>query len=1022
MFRLNRILCLFSLAWPLCLSNVHASEVSVDFNRDIRPILSDRCFLCHGPDENQRESGLRLDERASALQSADSGVAAIVPHDSQASELVRRIFTDDPDQMMPPKDAGKPLTNGEKELLRKWVDEGAVYQEHWAFTRPQRFAVPSVDAPTWARNPVDFFILAKLEQEALAPSPDAEWATLFRRVTLDLTGLPPSPDKVTQFLHEIERVQSRSGQDQVYASWVEKLLNSPHYGERMAVDWLDLARYADSNGYQVDRDREMYAWRDWVINAFNSNLPFDQFTIEQLAGDLLVKPTLEQRIATGFNRNHMMNEEGGVIPEEFLAEYCFDRVETTATVWLGQTFNCCRCHDHKFDPFTQSDYYALYAFFHNITEKGIGNYGANIRRNAPPVLQLPAPKLEAQLRSLNEQLDDARQQLAEIDTRLATEQAAWENGLRESPVTWSPCPLTSGSINDSTLAPTDDRLTVRLPTLTADKHALEIVASLPQTDTSSIQILCTAAGETDSSVTLDLADLRVLREQTDETTRLDVKAVEVPQSVPVTELLLALDNNDETKATVTLTDDTPALIVLTFAEPATDEMVTLRIKFSFEVTNPAPSWELRLLTTSDAPNRLVPADIDRIVHLADDQRSEEDRQKLTEFFQGTVPQRREAQDQVDGLTKQVDQTDLKIPTTLVMQELASPRETFVLMRGAYNKRGQRVDPEAPAVLPTMAANLPRNRLGLAQWLVDASNPLPARVTVNRFWQSLFGTGLVRTSEDFGAQGEAPSHPELLDWLAVEFIEGGWDVKAMMRLLVTSSTYRQSSRLSRTLLDRDPQNRLLARGPRFRLQSEFVRDQALAASGLLVSDLGGPSVRPYHPPGLYEQVVAGSSAGTYVVGTGQDLYRRSLYTYWKRSVPNPAMLVFDAPFREICAVRRSRTNTPLQALNLMNDPTYIEAARLLAERMMREGNASTHSRISRGYQLLLGRLPSEAEIKLHLATYERTRAQFSEDPASANQLLEIGETSADIDLGVAELAAMTTVASTLLNLDETITKE
>lgn len=720
---------------------------------------------------------------------------------------------------MPPPETKRTLSAKQIDLLRRWIDSGAEYAERWAWKPPTRPTPPQiVERVGWPKNPIDQFILRRLQIEGMAPSPEADRRTLIRRVTLDLTGLPPTPGEVDAFLADAS--------PNAYETVVDRLLKSPHYGERMAVDWLDAARYADSNGYQVDRDREMHAWRDWVIKAFNDNKPFDEFTIEQLAGDLLPNPTLDQQIATGFHRNHMMNEEGGVIPEEFLAEYCADRVETTATVWLGQTFICSRCHDHKFDPFTQRDYYSMFAFFHNVTEQGKGNYGASIRRNNPPMIQLPSPELEAKR-------DELRKKLAALE-----------------------------------------------------------------------------------------AQLKAAKKKTPE------------------------------------------------------------------------------------------------------------HEKLTQ--------------QVAAMKKQADQADLAIPTALVMKEMAKPRPTFILIRGAYDKPGEQVTAATPASLPPMRDHLPRNRLGLARWLMDPANPLPSRVTVNRLWQSVFGHGIVRTPEDFGVQGEFPSHPELLDWLAVEFIDSAWDVKAMMRLMVTSATYRQSSRMNATLpantdavlggpnlrnarqgptlSRRDPENLLLARGPRYRLQAEFIRDQALDASGLLVRDIGGPSVRPYHPPGLYEQVVAGKGANTYKQDNGAGLYRRTLYSYWKRSVPNPAMLAFDAPFRETCIVRRSRTNTPMQALNLMNDPTYVEAAEFLARRMILEGGATVDSRIARGFQLMIARPPSKAELALLRAGLQRALADFKADPAAATALLKAGDTPMNDAPEAIELAAYALAASVILNLDETVTRE
>jgi hypothetical protein len=757
------------------------SEKLLRFNRDVHPILSNHCFRCHGRDGNSRKGGVQLDVREKALLPADSGAIPIVPSQPAKSELVRRIFSADASEAMPPPSANQPLTDAEKVLLKRWIAEGARYEPHWAFLAPERRQPPTVKQDGWPRNAIDNFILARLEQEGLEPSPQTDWVTLFRRLSLDLTGLPPDPANVAAFEREIaaaEREAPPTGgrsaaTDIVYDAWVSRLLASPSYGERMAVDWLDCARYADTNGYHMDRDREMSAWRDWVIDAFNSNRPFDEFTVDQLAGDLLPGATLKQKIATGFHRNNMFNEEGGTA-EEYLAEYCVDRVDTTATVWLGLTLSCCRCHDHKFDPFTQRDYYGLFAFFHNVPEVGVGSAANDPLRAAPPFIDLP---------------------------------------------------------------PVDEVVNV-------------------------------AGGS-------------------------NVKA----------------------------------------------------------------------------------------------------------------PQRRRV-----------------YRTALVMKEMATPRATHILTRGAYDKPAAEVTAGMPAALRPLSPDLPRNRLGLARWLVDPTNPLPARVTVNRLWQSLFGVGLVRTTEDFGTQGELPSHPELLDWLATEFMRREWDMKALLRLLVTSSTYRQSSRLTPVLRDRDPENRLLARGARYRLQAEFLRDQALAASGLLVSKIGGRSVRPYQPPGLYEQVASALATPVYILGSGPDLYRRSLYTYWRRSVPNPTLLLFDAPSRETCTVRRPRTDTPLQALDLMNDPTYVEAARVLAQRMVREGGAAAAQRLAYGFRCVLSRSPRKPELDILVSAHLRALKEFQAAPAAAAKLLKVGNSSVDPTINSAELAALTTVASTLLNLDEAVTKQ
>jgi|694.fasta_scaffold09044_7 hypothetical protein len=825
-------------------SALHAAAADrLSYNRDIRPILSDNCFGCHGPDARDRKGGLRLDAPQPDKPATDSGLSAIVQGKPEESELISRILADDPDVIMPPPESNKTLSATQKETLRKWIAAGATYEPHWAYLAPVRPAMPEVKRAAWPKNDIDRFVLARLEDQGLAPSPEADRSTLIRRLSLDLTGLPPTRAEAEAFLADTS--------PDAYEKLVDRLLASPHYGERMAIDWLDAARYADTNGYQVDRDRENWPWRDWVIKAFNDNMPFDQFTVEQLAGDLLPNPTRAQRVATGFHRNHMLNEEGGIIAEEFLAEYTADRVETTATVWLGQTFNCTRCHNHKFDPFTQQDFYALKAFFHNVNEAGIGNYGAHIRVNARPFLRLSAPEQEEKLAELKAQVDAATKALE------------------------------------------------------AAKEAKKQEDARKQEEAKQQETLQAAA----------------------------------PQEKPAAQ-----------------TADAPA-----------------------QAASPAP-----------APDPIAAAE-----------------------------------EALKKIRKNHADFEISIPTALVMEELPTPRKTFILNRGDYSNPGEEVTAATPAILPAMADELPRNRLGLARWLVAPENPLTARVTVNRFWQSFFGTGLVATTEDFGSQGGQPSHPELLDWLAVEFRETGWDMKRLVRLIATSATYRQTSALPPGLQERDPANRLLARGPRFRLQAEFVRDQALATAGLLVPTVGGPSVKPYHPPGLYEQVVTqkDNPKATYEQGSGADLHRRSLYTYWKRSVPHPAMLAFDAPFRETCTVKRSRTNTPMQALALMNDPTFVEAAKFLAARMIREGGSDPAGRIAHGFWLVLARPPAQEELDLLVKTVARFRTEFAATPADATALLEIGDAPADPSLQASaeagDLAAYTLLANVLLCRDEAV---
>ncbi|MFO1023184.1 MAG: PSD1 and planctomycete cytochrome C domain-containing protein [Planctomycetales bacterium] len=1025
-----------------------AQGAPLRFNRDVRPILSNHCFQCHGPDSANRKAGLRLDQREQALKPAESGEPAILPGKPDASELVRRIFATEKAEVMPPPAVHKELTAAQKEILKRWVAEGANYEPHWALIAPVRSELPEVKKKEWVRNGVDAFILARLEQEGLQPSPDADWVTLFRRLSLDLTGLPPRVNDVRQFEKEIAAAEAqpngskRGGPvDQVYERWVNRFLDSPHYGERMAVDWMDAARYADSNGYQVDRDRETYAWRDWVINAFNKNMPFDQFTIEQIAGDLLPEATLEQRVATGFHRNHMLNEEGGIIPEEFLAEYCADRVETTATVWLGQTFNCTRCHDHKFDPFTQKDFYGLYAFFHNVTEKGIGDYGANIRRNAPPQLKLKAPEVEAKIADLRKQIEAVRGQIATQEAELTAGIEGWGDRLMAERVAWQPVKLSSVTGNKDAAKLTEQgtarvtfpgtgtyKITAEMPVPAGAVTGYRLVLRSVPPESSPAKPVDPKTDKL-STEKLQVGPVQLFRVEADpkdpaktNSAVITLTAGKVGKSLPSGEVAKTLEPKGATRAELEFPPQGKIALVYETEAMTVANAKGLRLETTLKIKEQVGPYDLAVEWTTSAHDLFVGQEVVDIVTKEPAARTEEEGKQLVDIRRGRHPLYRQLTARIGELEGQIGQEDLKIPTAMVMEELPQPRKTFIMMRGEYNKLGAEVQAATPAVLPVMPADWPRNRLGLARWLVDPKNPLPARVTVNRYWQGVFGTGLVRTAEDFGTQGEAPSHPELLDWLATEFIRTKWDVKGMMRLLVTSSAYRQSSVVSAGLVEKDPENRLLARGPRFRLQAEFLRDQALAASGLLVERVGGPSVKPYHPPGLYEQVVAGSSANSYEQGKGEDLFRRSLYTYWKRSVPNPAMLVFDAPFREACSMRRPRTNTPLQALNLMNDPTYVESARKLAERMIREGGSTVALQIDYGYRLVLGRGAKTRELAILIAAYDRTVGEFQKDSAQAVELLKVGTVPAESQIPPARLGALTVIASTLLNLDEAVMKE
>ncbi len=819
-----------------CLLSVPAAEVAaqpalpVQFNRDVRPILADNCFTCHGPAKSARKAGLRLD-----TQDGLFAEEVVVPGRPGQSKLWERISSRDPKQVMPPPAAGrKPLTPGQIETLRRWIEQGAPWQQHWAFIPPIRPAAPPVKTPGWVKNPIDAFVLARLEAAALPPSPAASRETLIRRVTLDLTGLPPTLAEIDAFVHDPA--------SDAYDKLVDRLLASPHYGERMVLEWLDAARYSDTNGYQTDGTRAMWPWRDEVIAALNRNQPFDQFTIEQLAGDLLPNPTIAQRIASGFHRNHMLNGEGGRIAEESRVDYVVDRVDTTGTVWLGLTVGCARCHAHKYDPLPQKEYYQLYAFFNNVAETG----GVD-RRNgtAAPVLELPT--------------DEQKQKIAALEKLI---------------------------------------------------------------------------GETQR--------------------RLDGLAQK---------RLLGID-----------------------------------------------AWE------KDAAREKLPEKVAAALKVDRAKRNDEQKKLVRDHYLSRFPETQKLQQGLEADRRQLTSLRNSVLITMVMEERKEPRPSYVLIRGNYDKYGEKVAPAVPQALHPFPADGPKNRLGLARWLMARDNPLTARVVVNRTWQQFFGTGLVKTAEDFGVQGEPPSHPELLDWLATEFMTD-WNVKRLHRLIVTSATYRQSARVSPAALERDPDNRLLSHAPRLRLSPFYLRDQALALSGLLVDQVGGPPVKPYQPPGLWEDFSFNQIR--YVQDHGAALYRRSLYTFWRRSIGPPNM--FDTPARQVCTVRQARTNTPLHALVLMNDVTFVEAARVWAERLMKQPG-TPEQRLAVAFRAATARAPSPAEQKVLLAGFERLRRQYAGDKAAAQKLVSAGEYPRDTALDGAEHAAYTAMLNTILNLDEVVTKE
>jgi Protein of unknown function (DUF1553)/Protein of unknown function (DUF1549)/Planctomycete cytochrome C len=832
---------------------IAAPQEKVGFNRDIRPILSENCYYCHGPDEKHREEDLRLDIREEAIKAG-----AITPGNPEKSELIVRVFSDDEEEIMPQPKTHKVLTAEQKDLLKRWVAEGAEYEAHWAFTAPQHPPVPAVKSKAAAfGNGIDAFILQKLEKENITLAAPADPHTLIRRVTFDLTGLPPSPADVNAFVNACRNADG-SGftiSKTAYEALVDRLLASPTYGENMARQWLDYARYADSHGFQTDSSRTMWPWRDWVIRAFNENKPFDQFTIEQLAGDLLPNPTNAQVVATGFHRNHRINGEGGLIPEEWRIENIIDRVDTTGATWLGLTLGCARCHDHKYDPISQKEFYQMFSFFNNIAETGVA-VGALNRSggNLDPMIRVGSAEQIKQAQELQSKIDKINATLKDAEKKIAAAQSAWEKS-----------------------------------------------------------------------------------------------------------------------------------------------------KLSHDQT---------------------PAEIKKII-MSGGKRSKAQKALVDQYYRSTVdPTYKQIVAEREQLIKQLNSLDKSTPLTMVMKELPTPRKAFILKRGQYTDPGEEVTANTPVVLPPLPAGAPRNRLTLAQWIVSPTNPLTARVWVNRQWEHFFGYGIVKTSENFGMQSDPPSHPELLDWLASEFISSGWNMKAMMKRMVMSATYRQASlvkTMPKELLEKDPYNRLLARAPRLRLPAEAIRDQALSISGLLDRTIGGPSVRPYMPKGVWDETSVYGDLRNYQHDANGGLYRRSLYTIWKRTAAPPSMLIFDSSPREICTVKRSSTNTPLQALALLNESTYVEAARVLAQRMMLEGGKDPAQRIAWAFRQATQRDATSEEMAVLQKSFQQSLATYRAAPTEASKLIETGESPiAKVD--PIELAAYTVTANVILNLDEVITRD
>ena len=1162
------------------------TRTPVDFNRDIRPIFSENCYACHGPDKNKRKAGLRLDRQEDAFSKSESGDFAIVPGDLSKSKLLKLIVSSDDDERMPPPKTGKRLTKEQVELLRRWIEQGAKWKPHWAYLPPERPVLPPVKNKPWPRNEIDHFILARLEKEKLKPSPETDKPTLIRRVTVDLTGLPPTVSEVDAFLSDKN--------PQAYEKLVDRLLASPQFGERMAQPWLDLARYADSDGYHADIPRSMWQYRDWVINAFNDNKPFDQFTVEQIAGDLLPRPTLEQKVATAFNRNGMSSTEGGADPDEYMAKYVTDRVNTTSTVWLGSTLGCCECHDHKYDPFTQKEYYQLFDFFNRIPEKGLDS------DPAPPFVKVPSKTQADELAKVVAQiapLDSQRKTRVETpNADLDPAQATWEQAIRKRTVLdWTVvAPLKSSSVGGATLTGLEDKSVLAGGT-SADKDVYEIKLQTPLQEITGIRLEAmthdslpgkgagrgengnfvltgfaaeaasaapakeTAVQETpvfgswyalgpfkaananeayskafieegavDLSKTFDKEKLRwtekpewkdgAVQKLTGENAAtylyraITVKAARqmiislgsddgiqvwlngkkllannasravapdqekvllrlapgenklllkinngaadyafyfAPQTGPVTNypvqfasaaadssqkdfpVKAALDGKAETGWAVDGNDEKNRAhrqAVFISSQPigfAEGTILNVRLQFESAIKHSTLGRFRLAVTTSDGWTEFaaLPREVQSGLFAEPDQRSEMQKTELRHYFrENNSPEIKELTEKLTGLRKTETELDAKIPTIRVMEDMPEPRTTQILVRGDYRNRGERVSAGVPNALPPLPADSKTNRLALARWLVDPQQPLVSRVTVNRYWALYFGTGLVKTGNEFGTQGEPPSHPDLLDWLAREFIDRGWDIKAMQKKIVMSATYRQSSKANPELLARDPYNRLLARGPRFRMTAEVIRDNALAYSGLLDRERkpGGPSVRPYQPEGLWEDMMFGGNK--YVVGKGDELYRRSIYTLWKRTVPYPTFKTFDAPDRALCTEQRGMTCTPLQAFVTLNEKTFVEAARVFAQRIIQEGGGDVQTRLEFAVKTVLARPPNAKERKILTGIYEEMLANYQKDLKGALDLISVGESNRPADINELQLVAWTTVANVLFNLDETVTKE
>ncbi|MFN5438270.1 MAG: DUF1553 domain-containing protein [Planctomyces sp.] len=1061
----------FLLTLPVaCLFPLHccagSADDTVDFNRDVRPILANHCWSCHGRDEASRKAGLRLDTREAALAAGDSGQPALVPGQPAASALLQRIHATDSDEIMPPPEFRKPLSDRQKSVLQNWIRQGAHYADHWAFIPPQRPPLPAVRPSNWPVSDVDLFVLHRLQQEGLQPAAPAPPLMWLRRASLDLTGISPSPAEQQQFLDEVRQ----QGLLTAKSLAADRMLQSDRCAERLAMQWLDAARYADTNGYNNDEMRTMWPWRDWVIEAFRSGMPWDQFLIEQLAGDLLPEATVSQKVATGFIRNHVLTTEGGVIEDEYHWEYVADRIHTTSTVFLGLSLQCARCHDHKYDPFSQRDYYRLAGFFNNVPDR-IVSYSQG--RMAEPLLKVPSKAQTAELEQLAQRETELQNLLAARTTAVAADADAWAAGLSEQQLaemelaglahTFSldeadgdfrdshgrSAPAVLHGNRSSVPGHSGNALQFSGSTWLAAPDVGDFEADQPFTAAAWIRTAAGSGGTVFSRMD-DAAAYRgydfiveggrlnahFVDHWPDKGCKVSTAAVLKPQQWH--HVTLVWQGSRRAAGIRIYVDGVPQTLQVDNDGEVAGSLRTAKPFHIGRRQNSVPFTgtidDVRIFSralSDDDVRRLADgktlSGIREIVLTAAARRSAEQSAELQRFWVEHIDtESRSWRTELAAIGPRRAAIEQQIPQTMVMQEQTPRRPSYILNRGQYDQRGEQVTAGIPAVfaatlntIDTGAAQTEPTRLDFARWLVSPQNPLTARVAVNRWWEMLFGTGLVETTEDFGIQGALPSHPELLDWLACELQSSGWNQKHMLKSMVLSATYGQTSDVSPELLERDPRNLLLARSSRMRLPAEMLRDNALAASVLLNPAIGGPSAKPWQPEGLWEDVSV-ERREKYQPDPGDGIYRRSMYTFWKRTCPPPAMTVFDAPDRETCLVRRSRTNTPLQALVLLNDPTYVEAARKLAERVLL-ANTDDSARIDLAVRIVLARPPGPAEQQELRQLVDVGRKHFAAEPAAAAELRKVGRAVADPRIPDDELAAWSSAMSVLLNLDEAITR-